>query len=200
MHWGQLSRCPRRAPPPSNPPRRGLRDVIAATRPDLDLRTKALAAVEWIHSIGAGVDGLVYGRPLPRGVLLTKTSKDFGPAIGEWCVTRALAANQNLAALEQAQRENRWDRDREPVMVRGQRALILGTGSVGSPPERIEARPREKPLEPVLTYSTDPRPDQSAQSLEPIIPGDGTEVHSGGVGGVVPRALGGLDQAGHREE
>lgn len=134
----------------------GLRDAIATARPDLDLRIKALAAiepadliwaqgyigfrrpptddwgtVEWIHSIGAGVDGLVFRRALPAGVLLTKTSEDFGPAIGEWCVTRALAINQNLAALEQAQRAKHWDRDREPIMLRGQRALILGTGSVG---------------------------------------------------------------------
>ncbi len=134
----------------------GLRDAIAAARPDLDLRTKSLAsiappdlqwaqgyigfrrpaladwgAVQWIHSIGAGVDGLIAGRPLPPGVLLTKTSEDFGPAIGEWCVTRALAVNQNLAALAEAQRNKRWDRDREPTMLRGQRVLILGTGSVG---------------------------------------------------------------------
>jgi phosphoglycerate dehydrogenase-like enzyme len=135
----------------------GLRDVIVAARPGLDLRMKPLAAIEaedlawaegyigfrrppppdwgavrWIHSIGAGVDGLILGRPLPGHILLTKSSEDFGPAIGEWCVTRALAVTQELDALAAAQREKRWDRDREPVMLGGQRVVVLGTGQVGS--------------------------------------------------------------------
>jgi phosphoglycerate dehydrogenase-like enzyme len=134
----------------------GLRDVIAAARPDLELRAKPTSAIEpadlawahgyigfrrprspdwgavrWIHSIGAGVDGLILDRPLPPGILLTKTSEDFGPAIAEWCLTRVLAVNQNLSALERAQRDRFWDREREPTLLRGQRVLVLGTGSVG---------------------------------------------------------------------
>lgn len=134
----------------------GFRDAIAARRPDLELRLKRVAEigaddlswadgfigfrrpstpdwgqVRWIHSIGAGVDGLVLGHPLPGHILLTKSSEDFGPAIGEWCLTRALAVNQHLTALQADQAARRWDRDREPVMLRGQRVLIVGTGSVG---------------------------------------------------------------------
>lgn len=135
----------------------GLRDAIATARPDLEIRAKTLATIDgadlawadvfvgfrkpavdgwgsvrWIHSIGAGVDGLVYRKSLPAGILLTKSGEDFGPAIGEWCVARALAENQFLREFGADQRERRWDRNREPVLLRGQRVLILGTGQVGS--------------------------------------------------------------------
>lgn len=134
----------------------GLRDAVLARRPDLEIRATALAsitaadldwadgyvgfrkppvdgwgAVRWIHSTGAGVDGLVYRTPLPAGILLTKSGEDFGPAIGEWCVTRALAQNQLLAQLAADQRDRRWDRTREPTLLRGQRVLVVGTGMVG---------------------------------------------------------------------
>ena len=135
----------------------GIRDLIAAARPDLTLRMKRLAEIEaadlnwaevyvgfrkpavdgwgkirWIHSIGAGVDGLVFRKPLPPGILLTKSGEDFGPAIGEWCVCRALAVNQRLTDLAADQAGHVWDRSKEPVVLRGQQVVILGTGAVGS--------------------------------------------------------------------
>lgn len=135
----------------------GLRDAIVTHRPDLPLTMKPLAEItaddlaraevyvgfrqptagwgqiRWIHSIGAGVDGLLRGEPLPDGVLLTKSSEDFGPAIGEWCLTRALSVNQRLRLLAQDQAAARWcnDDDRTPVLLRNQRVVILGTGQVG---------------------------------------------------------------------
>lgn len=131
---------------------------IAAARPDLDLKPVALDAItddhlawaevylgfrrpptlrawgniRWIHCIGAGVDGIIYGIDIPKTIAVTKSSEDFGPAIGEWCVTRALAANQFLAAFAEDQHARRWDREREPIVLRGQRVVILGTGLVGS--------------------------------------------------------------------
>ncbi len=134
-----------------------IRDLIAAARPDLTLRMKrpgdinaadldwaqvyvgfrkpavdSWGNVRWIHSIGAGVDGLVFRKPLPPGIMLTKSGEDFGPAIGEWCVCRALAANQRLVELAADQLNHVWDRSKEPVVLRGQRVVIVGTGDVGS--------------------------------------------------------------------
>lgn len=135
----------------------GLADRIHEVRPDLDLRQRApgtvtaedlqwaevfigfrkpavagWGAVAWVHGIGAGVDGLIQAEPIPAGVLLTKSGEDFGPAIGEWCITRALAVNQFLTALQADQQARLWNRDREPILLRGQRAVIVGTGQVGS--------------------------------------------------------------------
>ena len=131
---------------------------IAAGRPDLEMKAVALDAIgpdqlewaevylgfrrpatlenwgkiRWIHCIGAGVDGIIHGAEVPKSVLVTKSSEDFGPAIGEWCLTRALAVNQHLAIFAEDQKARRWDREREPVVLRGQRVVILGTGLVGS--------------------------------------------------------------------
>ncbi len=89
-------------------------------------------AVTWIHSIGAGVDGFLAAGPIPSSILLTRSPEDFGPAIAEWCITRALAANQHLLLHAADQRERRWNRELEPHLIRGQHVLIVGTGLVGS--------------------------------------------------------------------
>ncbi len=136
----------------------GLSDFVRASRPKLEIRVRPLreigaddlawadtyvgfrpppaadwGRVRWIHSIGAGVDALLAGPPIPAGVVLTRSSEDFGPAIGEWCVCRALAVNQRLFELEQAQAERRWGLrgTTDPTMLRGQRVVVLGTGLVG---------------------------------------------------------------------
>ncbi len=129
--------------------------ALRAHRPDLDIRARPLDAVtagdlewaetlvgfrkpavpgwgglRWIHSIGAGVDGMLYGNELPDGILLTRSSEDFGPAIGEYCVARALAVSQRLAELTEAQRRGEWA-GLDPVRIAGTRAVIAGTGMVG---------------------------------------------------------------------
>ena len=135
----------------------GFRDYVAERRPDLECRLRPLnevtaedlawaevfvgfrrapvdgwGSVRWIHSIGAGVDGLLRGAPLPPELTVTRSSEDFGPAIAEWCLARALAETQQLLALAAAQRERRWVREgMHPALLRGQRVVILGTGMVG---------------------------------------------------------------------
>lgn len=86
--------------------------------------------VRWAHSIGAGVDGLLAGGDLPPGILVTRSSEDFGPAIGEYCVAQALAVTQNLSRLAAAQARREW-LDLDPVRIAGTRAVIAGTGMVG---------------------------------------------------------------------
>jgi len=137
----------------------GLPEHLAERRPELELRVRALpdveaadlewaevylgfrrppvsgwGAVRWIHSIGAGVDGLIFRQPLDDSILLTRSPEDFGPAIAEWCLARALAENQRLAELAEAQRRHEWgfaQESADPIVLRGQRVLILGTGLVG---------------------------------------------------------------------
>lgn len=85
---------------------------------------------EWVHCTGAGVDGFVFHRAWPPGVLLTRTGEPFGTQIGEWCLARALAESQALLPLAEAQRRREW----APHPVRtlcGSRVLVVGTGEVG---------------------------------------------------------------------
>jgi phosphoglycerate dehydrogenase-like enzyme len=90
-----------------------------------------LGGVRWVHCTGAGVDSWLAPPALDPAILLTRTPESFGPAIAEWAVARVFAVQQRLAELAAAQREHRWaPLDASPVA--GTRALIVGTGDVGS--------------------------------------------------------------------
>ena len=129
---------------------------LHAARPDLELRVTAAADVtaddlawadtyvgfrrpprasmgnvRWVHSTGAGVDPWFFPVPLPADVLLTRSSESFGPPIAEWALARALAWRQQLLDLADCQRRHAWA-PREVGYVRGSRAVIVGTGDVGT--------------------------------------------------------------------
>ena len=133
----------------------GLGDWLIARRPDLEVRARDAAEItgrdvewaevfvgfrpprdgpwrelRWIHCIGAGVDAFAFRTGLNSHTLLTRTSEDFGPMIGEYCLARALAVTQRLQLFEADQRAKRW-RPKHPAHIRGTRALIVGAGAVG---------------------------------------------------------------------
>lgn len=87
--------------------------------------------IRWVHCTGAGVDAWLFPEELPRDILLTRTTESFGPMIAEWALARALAFSQQLGALAEDQRNRHWQH-REVAMLRGTRAVIVGTGDVGS--------------------------------------------------------------------
>jgi D-2-hydroxyacid dehydrogenase (NADP+) len=133
----------------------GLGDYLTARRPDLEVRAKALADIgaedvawaevlvgfrppregrwqelRWIHCIGAGVDAFAFRTGLAPGTLLTRTSEDFGPQIGEYCLARGLAVTQRLRHQESEQRAKQW-RPKHPEQIRGTGVVVVGTGTVG---------------------------------------------------------------------
>ncbi len=87
--------------------------------------------IRWVHCTGAGVDSWLYPEELPRDILLTRSSESFGPMIAEWAVARALAFSQQLVDLAQCQRLHRWA-PRDLTLLRGTKAVIVGTGDVGT--------------------------------------------------------------------
>ena len=87
--------------------------------------------IRWVHCTGAGVDAWLLPEELPRDILLTRTTESFGPMIAEWALARALAFSQQFGALAEDQRERKWQH-RDVTMLRGTRAVIVGTGDVGS--------------------------------------------------------------------
>jgi phosphoglycerate dehydrogenase-like enzyme len=135
----------------------GLGDWILARRPALQVRARGAAditpedvawaevfvgfrpppnvpawqrAFRWIHCIGAGVDAFAFRTGLGPEVLLTRTSEDFGPQIGEYCLARSLAVTQRLRELDAEQRARVWS-PKHPAELRDTRVLVIGTGSVG---------------------------------------------------------------------
>ena len=134
-----------------------LASFLAAHRPDLEVRgapfvnitpdqltwadtyvgfkrppaATSMGAVRWVHCTGAGVDSWLAGDGLDPDILLTRTPESFGPMIAEWTAARVLAFQQQLLDVARAQREHRWA-PREVSFVAGTRALVLGTGDIGS--------------------------------------------------------------------
>lgn len=91
----------------------------------------SMGNVRWVHSTGAGVDGwLMHDRPLDDGILLTRSSESFGPAIAEWALARVFAFQQELVSLLDAQRNGTWA-PRDVPRVAGTQALVIGTGDIG---------------------------------------------------------------------
>jgi phosphoglycerate dehydrogenase-like enzyme len=140
-----------------------LAERLRAARPDLELRgrpsgevtaddltwadtyvgfrrppTPTMGNVRWVHCTGAGVDAWLYPAELPRDILLTRTSESFGPAIAEWAIARALAVRQQIVDLADCQRRHAWA-PRDVGQVRGSRAVVVGTGDVGTHVGRLFA-------------------------------------------------------------
>ncbi len=137
--------------------------ALHAARPDLDIRGErythvtaddlawgeayvgfkrpplpTMGNIRWVHCTGAGVDSWLYPEPLPTDILLTRSSESFGPMIAEWALARALAFSQQLVDLAQCQRLHRWA-PRDIAPLRGSRAVIVGTGDVGTHVARLFA-------------------------------------------------------------
>lgn len=89
------------------------------------------SSIRWVHSTGAGVDGLLSGAAWPAGITLTRTTGELGLRMAEYCVGHALAVSQHILMFHEDQIERRWI-PVEPVPLRGTTAVIVGTGSVGS--------------------------------------------------------------------
>jgi len=131
--------------------------TLAAHRPDLEVRgalhtdvtardlawadayvgfkrppdAPTLGAVRWVHCTGAGIDAWLAPPGLDPSILLTRTNESFGPAIAEWALARVFAFQQQLASLAAAQRAHQWA-PRDLPRLAGTRALVVGTGDVGS--------------------------------------------------------------------
>ena len=88
------------------------------------------SSIRWVHSTGAGVDGLLRDCRWPAGVMLTRTAGELGERMAEYCVAHALAHSQRILAFQRDQTERRWA-PVEPATLRGSTAVIVGTGSVG---------------------------------------------------------------------
>ncbi|HEV8214361.1 MAG TPA: D-2-hydroxyacid dehydrogenase [Gemmatimonadaceae bacterium] len=101
-------------------------------------RLSTMGNVRWVHCTGAGVDSWLRPGELSREILLTRTSESFGVYIAEWALARALAFRQQIVDLADAQRRHEWA-PREIGYLRGSRAVVVGTGDVGSHIARLFA-------------------------------------------------------------
>lgn len=79
----------------------------------------------------AGIDTLAPFDWLPERVALLNNRGTHGPKAGEYVAMAALMLASHFPALVAAQHAGRWQPIRTPVLA-GRRALIVGTGDLGS--------------------------------------------------------------------
>jgi len=99
----------------------------------LDYREYFLDAVDWVHSIQAGVDRFPMGEFEAEGVMLTNSSGIHGASVGETVVGFMTALARNLHAYRSAQDRGEWinpDWDR-PFTLDGESVCVVGLGTIG---------------------------------------------------------------------
>lgn len=102
-------------------------DAFVGFRPAAQFRPDGL---KWIHALGAGVDAFLRHPAWNPNVLLTRTIGAFGQQISEYCLSCILADAQHRDTFGRQQQMKSWV-PVPPRPLRGQKAVILGTGTIG---------------------------------------------------------------------
>ncbi|PSP86408.1 D-2-hydroxyacid dehydrogenase [Halobacteriales archaeon QS_1_68_17] len=91
------------------------------------------ADLGWIHSIQAGVDRFPFAELERRGIRLTNSTGIHGDAVGETVVGYMTAFARRLHAHRSSQerREWSWPAWDEPFTLSGERATVVGLGTLG---------------------------------------------------------------------
>lgn len=93
------------------------------------VRNLDLSHIKWYHSFAAGVDTLV-GKNFNSECIITRTSGQLGPRIGEYCLAYILHDLKGLPRVKEQQVQHHWSQFDLPAL-KDQRILILGTGTIG---------------------------------------------------------------------
>ena len=97
------------------------------------------ARLKWLHVFNAGVDHPIYTEMLERGVRLTTSAGSTAGPIAQTAIMGLLALARGFPRWLVAQRHHRWDPERKtlPRDLRGQTAIVLGLGKIGSEIARL---------------------------------------------------------------
>src|SRR5690606_32440180 len=89
-----------------------------------------------IQLAGSGADGLLPARGLPAAALIANSRGLSAPAMAEFAVAAVLALAKRFPAALSHQRAHRWQAE-PPMVLRGCRAVVVGTGPVGTAVARL---------------------------------------------------------------
>jgi phosphoglycerate dehydrogenase-like enzyme len=97
------------------------------------------ARLKWLHVFNAGVDHPIYTEMLERGVRLTTSAGSTAGPIAQTAIMGLLALARGFPRWLVAQRIHQWNPERKtpPRDLRGQTAVILGLGKIGSEIARL---------------------------------------------------------------
>lgn len=86
--------------------------------------------LRWFQIMGAGLERIAAGPPLPEGVKITNLKGVFGPSMGEYALAYMLAHAQRIRMIVRHQDARRWVRY-DPGRLEGRTVGIAGLGSIG---------------------------------------------------------------------
>ncbi|AGK53974.1 D-2-hydroxyacid dehydrogenase [Bacillus sp. 1NLA3E] len=92
--------------------------------------------VKWVHSLGAGVDRLLYRKAWNNDVVLTRTICSFGQRIAEFCLSYLLKDLQFHDEFHELKLQKKWS-PITPRLLNEQKVLIFGTGEIGQTTAKI---------------------------------------------------------------
>ena len=92
--------------------------------------------VRWVHVAAAGVDGPLFPELVESSAVMTNAAGVFDRPMAEWTVMVVLAYVKEMFENLEHQRHRRWAY-REVGVLEGQRALIVGAGSIGRDIARV---------------------------------------------------------------
>ena len=86
----------------------------------------------WLQTLSAGVDAYLQPGVMPDGALLTSASGAYGQSVSEEMFAMMWALLKDLPAYRDNQNKGVWEPRGEVYSPRGAKALVLGTGDLGS--------------------------------------------------------------------
>ncbi|OCT16603.1 dihydrofolate reductase [Paenibacillus pectinilyticus] len=92
--------------------------------------------LQWVHTLGAGVDSFLFNREWKKDVLLTRTVGSFGRKISEYCLSYILADVQRHGIFQQYQTERQWLPSQQKLLQQ-LNIVIFGTGTIGEEVARM---------------------------------------------------------------
>ena len=95
------------------------------------------AHLKWIMVVSAGLELMPLQAIKERGIIVTNARGIHKTPMAEYTLGMMLSHEKRLAELKQKQSEEVWDRDMEMGELFGKKALILGTGAIGSEIARL---------------------------------------------------------------
>lgn len=107
-------------------------DIIIG-EPDLcDITKEKAPRLQWIQMTWAGTDKYTRNHGFPEDVCLTNASGAFGVIISEYVIAGILSLYRLLSTYRDQQRLHQWKNAGCEEHLYGKRALILGTGNIGT--------------------------------------------------------------------
>jgi phosphoglycerate dehydrogenase-like enzyme len=87
-------------------------------------------SLRWIHWCGAGVDAVLFDDLIQSEVILTNAQGLFDRAIAEYVLGYMLMETKRFIDSWEFQKDRRWQYRLTPMLA-GQRAVVVGVGSIG---------------------------------------------------------------------